>query len=199
MTILPGLIDMHVHLDSSPALRRLHRPAVHRQLLVGAGDGARPAPCSRPASPPSATSAPSGYSDVGLQAGDRRRAMIPGRASCPPRYALGATGGHCDSTYLPAVDASEEQRRRRRQPGGAAHARARAAQVRRRGDQGLRHRRRLLAQHRARPAAALRGGDEGHRRRGAPLGPQGRRARARRRRHQATPSAPASTPSSTPA
>ncbi len=34
MTLLPGLIDMHVHLDSDPDLRRLHRSAVRRPLLV---------------------------------------------------------------------------------------------------------------------------------------------------------------------
>ncbi len=98
-TILPGLIDMHVHLDGVPeiggygALQYTDRfwPMVAarnaRSMLdagfttvrnVGSDD----------------------LNDVGLkQAIDAGYAIGP--RIVPAAYALGATGGHCDETYLP--------------------------------------------------------------------------------------------------
>lgn len=98
-TILPGLIDMHVHLDSpadiggyrglefTDSFFGMTAVGNARAMLdagfttvrnVGAGD----------------------RNDVGLkQAIDAGYAMGP--RIVPAGYALGATGGHCDSTYLP--------------------------------------------------------------------------------------------------
>ncbi len=98
-TILPGLIDMHVHLDS-PADIGGYRgleftdsffgmtavKAAHDMLKAGfttvrnVGSGNR--------------------NDIGLkQAIDNGYAVGP--RIVPAGYALGATGGHCDSTFLP--------------------------------------------------------------------------------------------------
>jgi imidazolonepropionase-like amidohydrolase len=99
LTLLPGLIDMHVHLTSNPRIRGLDRlrfadsfwpvngVAAARQMLeagfttvrnVGAGD----------------------YGDVGLrQAIDA--GIVPGPRMITATYAIGATGGHCDNNWLP--------------------------------------------------------------------------------------------------
>lgn len=98
-TILPGLIDMHVHLDSpadiggyrglefTDSFWAMTAVGNARAMLdagfttvrnVGAGD----------------------RNDVGLkQAIDNGYALGP--RIVPAGYALGATGGHCDSTFLP--------------------------------------------------------------------------------------------------
>jgi imidazolonepropionase-like amidohydrolase len=100
LTILPGLIDMHVHLTSDPTLsgmQSLRYPgsfwtvigvAMARRTLdagfttvrnVGAGD----------------------YADIGLKMAIER-GTIAGPRIVPATYAIGATGGHCDSNELPA-------------------------------------------------------------------------------------------------
>lgn len=98
-TLLPGLIDMHVHLDSDPnyggytGLRFGDRfwsvvsvPHAQRALLAGfttvRNVGA------------------DAFNDVGL-----REAIDEGKVLGPrvvtATFAFGATGGHCDSTYFP--------------------------------------------------------------------------------------------------
>jgi imidazolonepropionase-like amidohydrolase len=118
MTLLPGLIDMHVHLDSDPTFSgytglqfgdrfwsMLTVPHAYRTLMSGfttvrnVGSDA--------------------WNDVGLgQAIDQGR--IVGPRIVPAAYAFGATGGHCDSTYFPPsmdeknpynVDSPEDGRR----------------------------------------------------------------------------------------
>lgn len=99
MTLLPGLIDMHVHLDSDPLYggytglqfgdrfwSMLMVPQAEKTLLAGfttvrnVGSDA--------------------WNDVGLmQAIDERK--IQGPRIVPATYSFGATGGHCDSTYFP--------------------------------------------------------------------------------------------------
>ena len=99
MTLLPGLIDMHVHLDSDPSYGGytglefgdrfwsvLTVPHASRTLDAGfttvrnVGSDAR--------------------NDVGL-----RQAIESGKVRGPrvvtAAYSFGATGGHCDSTYFP--------------------------------------------------------------------------------------------------
>ncbi len=99
MTLLPGLIDMHVHLDSDPSYggytglqfndRFWSVLAVkHAQQTLQAGFttvrnlGA------------------DAWNDVGL-----RQAIDEGKLAGPrivtAAYSFGATGGHCDSTYFP--------------------------------------------------------------------------------------------------
>jgi imidazolonepropionase-like amidohydrolase len=99
MTLLPGLIDMHVHLDSDPGYGGytglqfndrfwsvLTVPHAERTLRAGftsvrnVGSDA--------------------WNDVGL-----RQAIEEGKVIGPrvvsAAYAFGATGGHCDSTFFP--------------------------------------------------------------------------------------------------
>jgi imidazolonepropionase-like amidohydrolase len=122
MTLLPGLIDMHVHLDSDPTYGGytglqfsdrfwsvLMVPHAQRTLEAGfttvrnVGSEA--------------------WNDVGL-----RQAIDAGKLRGPrivsAGYAIGATGGHCDSTYFPPsmaqespynADSPEEGRKRVRQ------------------------------------------------------------------------------------
>ena len=99
MTLLPGLIDMHVHLDSDPAYGGYTRlqfsdrfwsvlmvPHAERTLMAGfttvRNVGA------------------DAWNDVGL-----RQAIDAGKVRGPrivtAGYSFGATGGHCDSTYFP--------------------------------------------------------------------------------------------------
>lgn len=98
-TLLPGLIDMHVHLDSDPSYGGytglqfgdrfwsvLGVPHAERTLKAGfttvRNVGA------------------DAWNDVGL-----RQAIDEGKISGPrvvtAAYSFGATGGHCDSTYFP--------------------------------------------------------------------------------------------------
>jgi imidazolonepropionase-like amidohydrolase len=118
MTLLPGLIDMHVHLDSDPTYSGYSGlqfgdrfwsvlTVPHAQKTVMAGFttvrnvGA------------------DAWNDVGL-----RQAIDEGKLVGPrvitAAYSFGATGGHCDSTYFPPsmderssfnVDSPEEGRK----------------------------------------------------------------------------------------
>jgi imidazolonepropionase-like amidohydrolase len=99
MTLLPGLIDMHVHLDSSPlyggysGLQFNDRfwsaiQVTHAQRTLDAGFTTVRNLGSE------------AWNDVGL-----RQAVEEGHVVGPrivsAAYSFGATGGHCDSTYFP--------------------------------------------------------------------------------------------------
>jgi len=99
LTILPGLIDMHVHLDSSPyygpydALRftdlfqTMMAPGHARDMIEAGFTTVRNVGSDH-------------FSDIALmQAIDEGRLVGP--RIVPAAYALGATGGHCDETFLP--------------------------------------------------------------------------------------------------
>jgi imidazolonepropionase-like amidohydrolase len=101
MTLLPGMIDMHVHLDNSP----YHRGYTYLQFT----DTFWPVLATRHAKDTLeagfttvrnvGTRGPA-FSDVGL------REAIDGGYVTGPRVitageSFGSTGGHCDSTYLP--------------------------------------------------------------------------------------------------
>lgn len=98
-TILPGLIDMHVHLDS-PATIRGYRGLQFTDSFFGmtAVGNAR---AMLDAGFTTVRSLGSGNrNDVGLkQAIENGYAVGP--RIVPAGYPLGATGGHADSTYLP--------------------------------------------------------------------------------------------------
>jgi imidazolonepropionase-like amidohydrolase len=99
MTLLPGLIDMHVHLDADPSYGGYSGlqfsdsfwsvlAVVHAQKTLQAGFttvrnvGAY------------------GWNDVGLrQAIDEGK--VPGPRVVTAGYGFGATGGHCDATFFP--------------------------------------------------------------------------------------------------
>ena len=99
MTLLPGLIDMHVHLTAEPTisgyrgLEYVHSfstalgVAHARQTLDAGFTTVRNVGSSY-------------YDDVGLkQAIDG--GFIPGPRIVPATYAIGATGGHCDADEFP--------------------------------------------------------------------------------------------------
>jgi imidazolonepropionase-like amidohydrolase len=98
-TLLPGLIDMHVHLDS-PADIGGYRGLEFTDSFWGmtAVGNAR---AMLEAGFTTVRNVGSSYrNDIGLkQAIDNGYAVGP--RIVPAGYALGATGGHCDSTFLP--------------------------------------------------------------------------------------------------
>lgn len=122
LTLVPGLIDMHVHLDAVPeiggynylqysdAVWTVAAAANARKMLDGGFTTVRNVGSSF-------------YSDVGVRdAVDL--GIAPGPRVVPAAYSLGATGGHCDSTYFPPsmqerspalVDSPEEGRKRVRE------------------------------------------------------------------------------------
>ena len=108
-TLLPGLIDMHVHLDS-PADIGGYRGLEFTDSFYGmtAVGNARAMLAAGFTTVRNVGS--QNRNDIGLkQAIDNGYAVGP--RIVPAGYALGATGGHCDSTFLPP---SLESRKRRR-------------------------------------------------------------------------------------
>ncbi|HEX5262975.1 MAG TPA: amidohydrolase family protein [Phenylobacterium sp.] len=122
VTLLPGLIDMHVHLTSSPLFGGYSRlqmtdsfwpilATTHAKATVEAGFTTVRNVGSR------------NFEDVGLkQAIDG--GFIPGPRIVPAGYAIGSTGGHCDSNSFPpsmhqkgdaVIDSPDEGRRRVRE------------------------------------------------------------------------------------
>ncbi len=98
-TLLPGLIDMHVHLDSNPryggytglqftdSFWAVQGTANAKAMLMAGFTTVRNVGSDN-------------YNDVALkQAIDE--GIIVGPRIVPAAHALGATGGHCDSTYFP--------------------------------------------------------------------------------------------------
>ena len=99
MTLLPGLIDMHVHLTSDPRIsgyRHLEYTDSFWQV-VGVANAKR----TVEAGFTTVRNVGSGnFDDVGLKQGIEA-GYIPGPRIVPATYALGATGGHCDGGGLP--------------------------------------------------------------------------------------------------
>jgi imidazolonepropionase-like amidohydrolase len=117
-TLLPGLIDMHVHLTSSP----LYGGYTYLEFTDSFWTilAARHAADTLQAGFTTVRNVGSeGYADVGLmQAIDA--GFVPGPRVVPAAYAIGATGGHCDSTFFPpsmeevspaVIDSPDEGRR----------------------------------------------------------------------------------------
>jgi imidazolonepropionase-like amidohydrolase len=98
-TILPGLIDMHVHLDGHPrysgynaleftdSFWPIQATYNARQMLRAGFTTVRNVGADQ-------------YIDVGLKQAIAE-GWIEGPRIVPAGYALGATGGHCDETFLP--------------------------------------------------------------------------------------------------
>jgi imidazolonepropionase-like amidohydrolase len=98
-TLLPGLIDMHVHLTSDPIFSGYKRLQFTDSfwMTVGVANARRTLEAgfttvrmvgSRD------------YADVGLKQGIER-GYIVGPRIVPATYAIGSTGGHCDATQFP--------------------------------------------------------------------------------------------------
>ena len=122
MTLVPGLIDMHVHLDAVPeiggynylqysdAVWTVAAAANAKKMLDGGFTTVRNVGSTF-------------YSDVGVRdAVDL--GIAPGPRVVPAAYSLSATGGHCDSTFFPPsmqqrspalVDSPDEGRKRVRE------------------------------------------------------------------------------------
>lgn len=99
MTILPGLIDMHVHLDSSSVYGGYNSLVFTDSFwtVVGAAN-ARDMLEAGFTTVRNVGSA--GYSDVGIKQAIEEGFAI-GPRIVPAAHALGATGGHCDETFYP--------------------------------------------------------------------------------------------------
>ena len=122
VTLTPGLIDMHVHITSSPLYggynSLLFTDTFWTAIGVAHAKSALEAGFTTIRNVGS-----EGYGDVGLkQAIDE--GFVPGPRIVPAAYAIGATGGHCDSTFFPpsmnqqspaVVDSPDEARRMVRQ------------------------------------------------------------------------------------
>ncbi|WP_375402964.1 amidohydrolase family protein [uncultured Sphingomonas sp.] len=121
-TILPGLIDMHVHLTSNPKYGGYSGLQFTDSFWVaqGAGNAGR---TLRAGFTTVRNVGSDNYADVGLKQAVEE-GWIEGPHIVPVAYALGATGGHCDETFLPPSydrkspamgDSPEELRKRVRE------------------------------------------------------------------------------------
>jgi imidazolonepropionase-like amidohydrolase len=99
LTLLPGLIDMHVHLTSDPTISgyRTLEFTDNFWTVVGVANAKRTleAGFTTVRNVGSAN-----YDDVALKQAIEH-GYIPGPRIVPATYAIGATGGHCDSTEFP--------------------------------------------------------------------------------------------------
>jgi imidazolonepropionase-like amidohydrolase len=99
LTLLPGLIDMHVHLTSDPTIsgyRGLeYTPAFWTAVGVANAKSTLQAGFTTVRNVGS-----SNYDDVGLKQAIEG-GYIQGPRIVPATYAIGATGGHCDTTEFP--------------------------------------------------------------------------------------------------
>ncbi|WP_324749007.1 amidohydrolase family protein [Sphingomonas sp. LY54] len=98
-TILPGLIDMHVHLDSNPRYGGYSGLQFTDQFWTVQGVGNAKAMLEAGFTTVRNVGSDN-YADVAFkQAIDE--GLMQGPRIVPGAHALSATGGHCDQTYLP--------------------------------------------------------------------------------------------------
>jgi imidazolonepropionase-like amidohydrolase len=130
MTILPGLIDMHAHLTSSPHIRGYRRLEVTDSFWPTIG-----VPNARAMLEAGFTTirnvGSANFADVGLRQGIER-GLYPGPRIIAAGPSFGPTGGHCDTNDLPP---SLVNRDGERGVNGAEAARLRVRQNRRYGAQ----------------------------------------------------------------
>lgn len=98
-TLLPGLIDMHVHLTGDPRLSGYRGLAYTDSFwtVVGVANARRTVEAGFTTV---RNVGAANYDDVALKQGIEA-GYVPGPRIVPATYALGATGGHCDSTEFP--------------------------------------------------------------------------------------------------
>ncbi|MBC2776870.1 Xaa-Pro dipeptidase [Parasphingopyxis marina] len=99
MTILPGLIDMHVHLDGS-ALIGGYRGLQYTDAFWTTLGVPNAAAILESGFTTVRNVGSDNYADVALQQGIDD-GFYPGPRIVPATYAFGATGGHCDSNGFP--------------------------------------------------------------------------------------------------
>ncbi len=99
MTLLPGLIDMHTHIDSDPEYGGYTYLQFNDRFwsMIAVGNAERTLKAGFTTIRNVGSDA---WNDIGLQ-----QAIDAGKAVGPrivgAAYAFGATGGHCDSTFFP--------------------------------------------------------------------------------------------------
>ena len=98
-TLVPGLIDMHVHLTSNPKYGGYTRFRFTDSFWVAQAAGNARATL-RAGFTTVRNVGSDDYADVGLKQAIEE-GWIDGPRIVPAAHALGATGGHCDETYLP--------------------------------------------------------------------------------------------------
>ncbi len=99
MTLLPGLIDMHVHLTSDPRLSGYKRLEYTDNFftVVGVANALKTIEAGFTTV---RNVGSSHYDDVAIKQGIEG-GYVQGPRIVPATYALGATGGHCDTTEFP--------------------------------------------------------------------------------------------------
>jgi imidazolonepropionase-like amidohydrolase len=99
MTLLPGLIDMHVHLTSDPRLSGYRGLEFTDSFwtVVGVANARRTLEAGFTTV---RNVGSSNFDDVALKQGIEQ-GYVPGPRIVPATYAIGATGGHCDDTEFP--------------------------------------------------------------------------------------------------
>jgi imidazolonepropionase-like amidohydrolase len=98
-TLLPGLIDMHVHLTADPIYSGYRRYEFTDSFWMAVGV-ANARKTLEAGFTTVRNVGSSDYDDVGLMQGIEH-GYIEGPRIIPATYALGSTGGHCDSTAFP--------------------------------------------------------------------------------------------------
>ncbi len=99
MTLLPGLIDMHVHLTSDPRFSGYKSLQFTDNFwtVVGVANAKRTVEAGFTTV---RNVGSANFDDVALKQGIEG-GYIPGPRIVPATYAIGATGGHCDYTEFP--------------------------------------------------------------------------------------------------
>ncbi len=99
-TVLPGLIDMHVHLTGDPETQGYANLAasVPRNALFGAANGRR---TMNAGFTTVRNVGAGGYADVALRDAINNGDVVGPRMRVAA-HSLGVTGGHCDNNFLPA-------------------------------------------------------------------------------------------------
>ncbi|XJJ62391.1 amidohydrolase family protein [Novosphingobium sp. BL-8H] len=98
-TLVPGLIDMHVHLTSDPTISGYNGLEYTDNFwtVIGVANAKRTLDAGFTTV---RNVGSSNYDDVALKQGIEK-GYVPGPRIVPATYALGVTGGHCDSTEFP--------------------------------------------------------------------------------------------------
>jgi len=99
MTLLPGLIDMHVHLTSDPKYSgyRSYEFTDNFWTVVGVANAAKTLAAGFTTV---RNVGSSNFDDVAIKQGIEEH-QIPGPRIVPATYMIGATGGHCDTSDFP--------------------------------------------------------------------------------------------------
>jgi imidazolonepropionase-like amidohydrolase len=98
LTLLPGLIDMHVHLDSDPTIGG-YRGLAYARSFKSVISVKHAAVTLNAGFTTVRNLGSSNLHDVGLKQAIEG-GYVPGPRIVPATYAIGATGGHCDATQF---------------------------------------------------------------------------------------------------